>query len=524
MFSDTSPSPQTFNLAADLERRAVEVPERAALFHDDGRSWTFRELDAAANRLASALLASGVGRGTRVAMYFRNGPELAIAMFGAWKIGAVPVTVSGLYNGRELVESLDKSKAPLLLADDHDPAALTETAAAGVARIRVIGEVAGFETLVDAGPDAPPHAILEANDEAAILFTGGTTGKPKAVSVTYEGVCGALERLALVSKGRPGPYPAAKDGVPPNLVALPLFHGGGQHTLLFSFHVGRAAVLMERFHIETLRRLLETHRFDNMFLLPTMLYDVVHAPEKPDLSSVRSVLIAGQALSVHLRRQFEERFHIPIVMNYGSTETGHVAGWTAADMREGRWKPGSAGRVYPGVEVEIRDDDGTVLATGESGEVCVRSSMAREYVDDPDSTSQLVKDGWVHSGDMGYIDEDGVLFLVGRKRDMIKCGGFQVWPEEIEEELRMHPLVRDARVLGVPDDRLGEIPRALVVRESSAELSDDELSKALIALCRDRLAHFKTPRELVFVADLPRSEAGKVRRDALAAEIAEATQ
>jgi long-chain acyl-CoA synthetase len=141
--------------------------------------------------------------------------------------------------------------------------------------------------------------------------------------------------------------------------------------------------------------------------------------------------------------------------------------------------------------------------------------MAKGYVDDPDATSELIEDGWVHSGDVGWIDEDGVLFLSGRKRDMIKCGGFQVWPEEIEEELRAHPLVRDVRVLGVPHDRLGEIPRAVVVREPGEDPSDDELSEELIALCRDRLAHFKAPRELVFVDELPRSAAGKIQRHAL---------
>jgi long-chain acyl-CoA synthetase len=140
--------------------------------------------------------------------------------------------------------------------------------------------------------------------------------------------------------------------------------------------------------------------------------------------------------------------------------------------------------------------------------------MAKEYVDDPGATSELVRDGWVHSGDIGYLDEDNVLFLVGRKRDMIKCGGFQIWPEEIEEELRAHPLVRDVRIVGVPHERLGEIPRAVVVREPG-DLSDDDLADALVAHARERLAHFKAPREVRFVDELPRSEAGKVQRHAL---------
>lgn len=506
------------NLATDLERRATEQPDRPGLFFDDGRRWTYAELDRQASAVGLALRAAGIGHGDRVAMYLENGPELVFALFGAWKLGAVPVTISSLYNGAELTESLEKTSPALLLADAHDPAALAAGAkATGVTAVTVGPDaVDGVAALAVAAGERLDSVACDADDEAAILFTGGTTGRPKAVSVTHGGVSASLARLAQVSLGRPGPYDAVAADVPPNLIALPLFHSGGQHTLLFAFHVGRAAALWGRFRVATLDAMLAEHRFDNLFLLPTMLYDVVHAERAPDLSSARSVLIAGQALSIHLRRQFEERFGVPIVMNYGSTETGHIAGWTARDMREGRWKPGSAGRVYEGVELEIRDDDGAALAGGESGEVCVRSSMPKGYVDDPDATAELVRDGWVHSGDIGYVDPDGVLFLVGRKRDMIKCGGFQVWPEEIEEELRAHPLVRDARVVGVPDDRLGEIPKAVVVREPAPE-SDDELAALLIAHVRDRLAHFKAPRLVAFLDELPRSAAGKVRRDALAA-------
>jgi long-chain acyl-CoA synthetase len=497
----------TANLAADLERRAREVSTRAGLFSSDGRSWTYKELDEEASAAAGALAALGVRKGDRVASYLRNGPELAILLFGAWKLGAVPVSISALYNGRELAQSLAKTQPALLITDDHAPDAL-------VAVPENRPPVRRFDELPATSGGWEPAALAD-EDETAILFTGGTTGMPKAVSVTFGGVRSSLARLAAVSKGRPGPYDHVPDGVPPNLVALPLFHSGGQHTLLFALHVGRPAVLVERFDVATFTRLQAEYQFDNLFLLPTMLYDLVHADTPPDLSSVRAVLIAGQALSIHLRRQFEERYRIPIVMNYGSTETGHVAGWTAEQMRAGLWKPGSAGIVYDGVEIEIRDDDGHAVGVGETGEICVRSTMPKGYVDDPDATSQLVQDGWVHSGDMGYLTEDRVLFLVGRKRDMIKCGGFQVWPEEIEEELRAHPLVRDARVIGVPDERLGEFPRAVVVRESGEGLSDDEAAAALIAHCRDRLAHFKAPREVRFVAELPRSDAGKVKRHAL---------
>lgn len=506
------------NLATDLERRTQEGAHRVALIFEDGRQWTYAELDAAAGGLAASLRSAGVGRGDRVALYLRNSPELVFSLYATWKLGAVPITVSSLYNATELNDSVTKAGPVLLLADDHDvPAARTAAARTGTPARLLSGQDPGLPPL-DWAPQAGISSVdVAPEDESGILFTGGTTGKPKAVVQTHGGVRQALERLSAVSKGRPGPYPLAPEGVSPNLVALPLFHGGGQHTMLFAVHVGRSIALWERFRVATLEAMMRAHRFDNLFLLPTMLYDIVRTDPPLDLSSVRTVLVAGQALSIHLRRQFEERYGIPIVMNYGSTETGHVAGWTAADMRAGLWKPGSAGRVYAGVDLEIRDDEGRALGPNETGEIVVRSTLTTGYVGDQAATAELITDGWVHSGDIGYLDHDGVLFLSGRKRDMIKCGGFQVWPDEIEETLRSHRLVLDVRVLGVPDERLGEIPKAIVVRAEDPVVSDATLTAELIALSRDRLAHFKAPRAVAFVADLPRSESGKVRRDDLAA-------
>jgi long-chain acyl-CoA synthetase len=510
------------NLALVLEDRVAETPEAVCLYDEHGHSWTFEVADAWASAVARALQAAGVRRGDRIAVYVGNGPELALLLFGAWKTGAVPVTISSLYNAAELAESLRKTGATLLLADARKPdvvaAALAE---APVPARSFSGVLPGVEPLgwSERVREARLPAVeVEPEDEACILFTGGTSGRPKAVSVTHGGIRGSLERLARVSTGS-GEGRAAAD-VPPNLVALPLFHSGGQHGLLFALHVGRGCVVWERFGVDRLATLMERHRFDNFFFLPTMLFDIVHAERDLPFAGVKSVLVAGQALSWTVRKAFEERYRVPILMNYGSTESGHIAGWTGRDMKAGLWKPGSAGRVYPGVELEVRDDDGTALPQGEHGEIVVRSELTRGYVDDAAASAELVRDGWVHTGDVGYLDEDGVLFLVGRKRDMIKCGGFQVWPEEIEDELRAHPLVHDVRVVGTPDDRLGEIPTALVVREPAPEgrggsTSDDELRVLLTELARDRLAHFKTPRRIEFVPELERSEAGKVKRGAV---------
>ncbi|MEU7979552.1 AMP-binding protein [Micromonospora sp. NPDC049081] len=526
------------NLVGILEGRCADRADLPGLYGEDGRSWTFDQIDLLAGGVAAALRAEGVGPGDRVACYLTNGPEIVFLLFGAWKIGAVPVTVSSLYNAAELAESVAKTAPRLLLVDDRRPdvvaAFLATRAAAGDATRAAPGDDdAGGTGAGDVAAGLPVRSVTASlagvpalpwrrevrvtgvevgpEAEACILFTGGTTGRPKAVSVTHGGTRESLMRLARVTTGTGAEGTAAPDARP-NLIALPLFHSGGQHALLFAYFVGRPAVVWERFGVDRLADLMARFGFDNLFLLPTMVFDIVHADRDLPFTGVKSVLVAGQAISWPVRRAFEERYRVPILVNYGSTEAGHIAGWTGRDMKAGRWKPGSAGRVYPGVELEIRDDTGTALPSGAQGEVVVRSALTRGYVDDDAASAELVRDGWVHTGDMGYVDADGVLFLVGRKRDMIKCGGFQVWPEEIEDELRAHPLVRDVRVLGRPDDRLGEIPVALVVRATDGTVDDTDLSARLVAYARERLAHFKAPRRIEFVPALERSATGKISR------------
>lgn len=505
------------NLATILEARAAERGDAPGLFDENGRSWTFAQIDLLAGGVAEALTAAGVGAGDRIAFYLTNGPDVVFFLFGAWKIGAIPVTISSLYNASELADAVHKTSPRMLLVDARGAEAARAVGAdTALPVLSIDASVEGVDTL-DWGQEARVSGPAVADEaEACILFTGGTTGRPKAVSVTHGGTFGSLARLAQASSRSAEQGTAAPDAAP-NLIALPLFHSGGQHALLFAFYVGRPAVVWERFGVERLAALMERFRFDNFFLLPTMVFDIVHSERELPFDDVKSVLVAGQAISWTLRREFEERYRTPILVNYGSTESGHIAGWTGRDMKAGLWKPGSAGRVYEGVELEVRADDGSVVADGGEGEIVVRSELTRGYVDDAEASAELIRDGWVHTGDVGHVDEDGVLWLSGRKRDMIKCGGFQVWPEEIEDVLREHPAVVDARVLGIPDDRLGEIPVAVIVRSpDAASRPDDDVRAELVAFSRERLAHFKTPRRVEFVDELERSEAGKVKRVAIA--------
>ena len=497
------------NLVHDLEARARQTGDRTALAHEDGREWTYAQLDRAASLVAARLAERGLARGARVGVHLPNGPELVLALTGCWKAGLVPVPMSALYTRDEVLACIAKTSPSLLIAD---PATVIGAAppVLSVAEVKTASEVA-----VRPDADVPSVTAPDPGDdeEGLILFTGGSTGQPKAVAVTHSGTHASMSTLAGAQKASgervEGLYPVVDASVAPNLVLLPLFHGGGIQSLLFAWHVGRSVLLVERFSVDRIARLVPAHRVDNLFLLPTMVYDLTYATGDLDLSSVRKVLVAGQRLDPELKAAFEKRYGVIVMSNYGSAELGHVAGWSARDVREGRWVPGSVGRVYEGVQLEIRNEDGTALPTGETGEIWVKSSRTKGYVDSGESDTSLIQDGWVRSGDIGYVDEERVLYLVGRSREMIKTGGFQVWPAELETALRQHPAVADVAVVGVPDERLGEVPKAFVVPRAPVEAEE------LVTWCRDRLAHFKAIRQVAFLEALPRSEAGKVQRSEL---------
>lgn len=507
------------NLAGELERRLREAPARLALAFEGERHWSYAQLASDIGARARALRAFGVGRGDRVALCVQNGPESVLQLYACWTLGAVPVTVSALYGPADFAAAFAKTQPRHAIVDAGLAQALESAGSQGVrtAMLGGAGGTDGFDysrEIGAAGDGAEAPIDLPADAESVILFTGGTTGSPKAVAMTHGGTRETMTRLAQASKGRPPPYALAPPEASPNLVALPLFHSGGQQALLFSFFVGRPVVLMQRFRAERLGELVVQYRVDNLFLLPTMVYDLVHCQAPLDLRTVRSVLVAGGAVDTELRAKFERRFSIPMLSNYGSTEMGHVAGWTAADVRAGQWRPGSAGRVYAGVDVEIRQEDGRVCGLGEDGEIWVRTSLTRGYVGGGDV---LAVDGWVRSGDVGHLDATRVLYLVGRKRELIKCGGFQVWPTEVEDALRDHDLVADVAVVGIDDPRLGQVPKAFVVPRArpAASLGEPE-ARALIEHARDRLAHYKAVRSVAFVDALPRTAAGKIDRAQLA--------
>jgi len=512
------------NLASDMERWAKEAPDRVGLIFEDGREYTFREIDELSSKTANFLKSLGVQKGRHVCVYMQNSPSVVMIMFGLWKIGAVLVSINVMYQEDEIRHAITTSDTDIMFTT-KDKIEMTNRLRDHLNSVIVVdGNEDSFENtinygkgILDASPVCPSYSPEE-GDEAAVLLTGGTTGDPKAVITTHAGWYNSLSEQAEGLRGYPGPYPIEKADRPPNIVPFPLFHGGGQQSLLFAYRVGRTVLLLERFKAEKYVKLIEKYRITSLVLMPTMTYDLVKYEGPVDFSFVRSLLSLGQELRPEIKRAFEKKYNIPILSNYGSTEVGHVAGWNMKAVQEGKWKPGSVGRLYPGVQVEIRDENDKKLPLGEIGEICVKSKVSVDgYAGDKEASEGLIKNGWVYTGDIGSLDEDNVLSLRGRKREMIKPGGFQVFPQEIEDLLSEHPKIDDVAIIGVPDDRLGEIPKAFIVlKERSVSSSqEEELEQEIIDYCRDNMAHFKAVRAVTFIDEIPRSDTGKIMKPKL---------
>jgi long-chain acyl-CoA synthetase len=502
------------NLARILEDRARSNPHSVGLIFEDGQAWTFEELNLLAGRAATWLSRLGFGEGDRVGMYLRNSPKAVAVMFGIWRIGATVVSINDGYGEDDFAHAVAITSPSLVLSGPDSELSFADLTRHGIRAEQVNGaaELDVYLRSHDYDDEIAQCVDLDANAESTIIFTGGSTGKQKAVARTHAGDYASLVTSVEIAIGRPGPFPMAPAGTPPNLVCFPLAHASGRTAVLFAFVAGRSVLLMSRFRVEPFARLVAQYRVRSLSLMPTMMHDLVEARSQIDLSSVRTVVATGQALQAELRARFESRFGALILTSYGSTEAGGIASWEASDLRDGSWIPGSAGRLMPGVVLEIRDENGKALEPGQTGEICVRGGVASRYLGEaPNARDGLLQDGWVHTGDVGCVTEDRVLFVTGRVREMIKCGGFQVWPRELEELLLRHPLVRDVAVVGRPDTRLGEIPVAYVVTGSTSA----NFAEELIEYCRANVAHYKCVRDVILVDHLPRTSVGKLARSEL---------
>ncbi|MCC6474389.1 MAG: AMP-binding protein [Burkholderiales bacterium] len=503
-----------------IERSARRLPQRIAVVDGDtGAAYSYAHIDECAGTLAHALLAMGVRRGDRVGIYLRNTPEFILAFLAAAKIGAVCVPFNIMFKRAEIGYILNDSGCRLVCAAAEE---------AGQNILPHLDDFPGVEHLILVGeaplPAAPPGRTLhrvsdllaggprpfaavevDPGDAVSILYTSGTTGRPKGAVASHANWRSAVELSAYQIVPM-----TDEDRV---LTGGPFFHVYFVIAVLPVLLVGGTVVTLGRFFADAVLRLIGRHKVSHFMGTPTMwvylLDEYERGRERYDVASLWQGQSAGSALPAELARRIESTLPIRHVECYGATECSS----TVTHTRIGHLTPGSPGWSTPGWEIKIVGDDGQELPNGEIGELwCRGPGVIKEYWRDPEMTRTRIVDGWWRSGDLGYIASgghtDAQLYIVDRKTDMIICGGNNIYPREVEDYMLRHPQISQSVVIGIPDATKGEVPKAFVVLKPGERTSAEEI----VRYCKENMAAFKVPRsvEIVTLDDLPKTASGKI--------------
>jgi long-chain acyl-CoA synthetase len=497
--------------AASLAQENIDRYGEYVGFHYEGRAILNTEQQAYSRRLAGVLLECGVVPGDRVLVMMPNSPEALAGIHAAWTVGAVAVPVAPQLTAREAAYVALHSGARVALTVPSRAPVLAESV---IRELLVFGpsDVSRAQDISGEAASATPAESpvdRKADDMAMLLYTSGTTARPKGVVLTHRNVLACCE---------------ACTGLNPNvqrctfLQLLPLHHVYG--TLMFNLGLawGFTSVILPGFDPARALQAIQDHKVSRTAVVPAMMVYLMLSPDraKYDTSSLRLVLSGGGPLPEELRVQFERVFGCRVNQGYGLSETMSVVSAFADDED---YRPGSAGRAMPGVEVAITGvDGGKPLKAGERGEICVRGPVVfAGYWNDPEATRAAFRDEWHLTGDVGYQDADGYLYIVERKKDLIIKGGENISPREIEEVIHGHPAVAEAAVIGVPDTTFGENICAVVVLKPEADATADDIG----GWAERHLMKFKLPSRIVIAPALPRNVAGKVLKRELRERLAE---
>jgi long-chain acyl-CoA synthetase len=531
-------------LLALISDTTRQRPDHPALFFKGARM-SYEELERLSDAFAAALVAQGVKKGDRVAVLLPNCPQFLIAQLGAWKAGGIAALINPLYTEDELQHMLLECKAETVVVLSrfyHKIRALCERCelrhiiATNIKeflppflrilftlfrerkeghRVAIHADDLWMSDLLRQYDGAPrPDITIDPDDPALLLFTGGTTGTPKGAIGTHRGLLAAGQQLHAWFSGE------LADWEDKLLLVMPLFHVLGNVAVFATGVVGRNPLILVP-DPRDLNDLLATIRRDRPAFIPgvpTLFNAMLKHPDvqagKIDFRSIKLCISGAAPLLAETKRRFEMMTGGRMVEGYALTESMLAAVITPV---HGTWKEGAVGVPLPDVEIRITDMDTAEgsLAPGEVGEILLRAPQVMErYWERPDETATVIRDGWLFTGDLGYLDTDGYMFIVDRKKFLIKPSGFQVWPREVEEVIATHPSVHDVGVAGVPDPYQGEAVKAWVVLSWGQQASADEIR----AYCRERLVAYKVPKHVEFRDNLPKSAIGKVLRRELVAQ------
>jgi long-chain acyl-CoA synthetase len=484
------------NLATILTESAERDPSHPAVKLDDVEL-SYGALDEASALVAGLLHDRGVARGDRIGIMLPNLPYFPICYYGVLRAGAVVVPMNVLLKHREVAFYLSDSGAKLVFAWEG----FAQDAEAGAREAGsecVVVSPGKFEQ--EFAQHEPRADVVETadDDDAVILYTSGTTGTPKGAELTHSN----LLRNCQVARDM---FDMGSEAV--TLGALPLFHAFGQSCAMNAMIIaGGTLTLLPRFDAGKALEIIQRDGVNVFEGVPTMYGALLHEPDREsfDTSTLKLCVSGGAAMPVEVLRGFEEAFDCKVLEGYGLSETSPSASFNHPDRER---KPGSIGTPIDGVEMKVVDDQAREVPAGEVGEIVIKGhNVMKGYWNRPDATAEVLRDGWFHTGDMAKVDEDGYLFIVDRKKDMIIRGGYNVYPREIEEVLYEHPDVREAAVVGIPDEQLGEEVGAAVVLKDGGGVSAEDLQQYV----KGEVAAYKYPRRIWFVDDLPKGPTGKI--------------
>ncbi|MBW2370741.1 MAG: long-chain-fatty-acid--CoA ligase [Deltaproteobacteria bacterium] len=493
-------------------------PDREFIVFENGR-WTFSQVNERVNRLANALISLGIEKGDRIGMLAVNCRQYVEAYFAAAKIGAVFVPLNFRAKSEELKHMISHAGIRLLFSGSRYLEMVRDMRPKLPSVEHCVSLDAGcedgvlYENLVEASPTGEPVSEIGDEDVTMLLYTAGTTGNPKAVPLRHSGfVPYVLENVE----------PANPEIEEKNVLCVPLYHVAGIQALLSSTYGGRSLLLMSQFEVNEWLALVDREKANRAMLVPTMLKWIIDAPDfgKYDLTSLRVITYGAAPMPLEvIKKAIDQMPWVRFINAFGQTETAatitslgpedHVIDGDAEEREKKlRRLSSSIGRPLADVEIRIVDDDGNSLPPQEVGEILARGPCIMQgYWRDENKTAQAITpDGWLRTGDKGWRDEDGYVYLAGRGDDMIIRGGENISPEEVENVLYSHPKVDEAAVIGVPDPEWGRQPRAVVVLKNGQTATEAEI----LEFCKPKLAGFKRPRSVVFVDSLPRNSLGKV--------------
>ncbi|MFB9166052.1 long-chain-fatty-acid--CoA ligase [Arthrobacter psychrochitiniphilus] len=489
------------NLATIVGASAQRNPAGVAIKMDD-IELTFTALEVLSSKVAGLLAARGVKPGDRVALIAPNIPQMPPIYFGILRYGAIVVPLNPLLKSREVAYHLKDSGATLAFAWDGVMAEVVP--GAQESGTEVIAVDADFMALLAGAEPIPEVALAQKDDTAVILYTSGTTGRPKGAELTHENLRSNAEVSVSLFNSQPGDVIFG---------GLPFFHIFGQTCALNSAVMAGATVtILPRFDPLKALEIIQRDKVTIFEGVPTMYIALLRAPgrENYDLSTLRLAASGGSPLPLEVLHEFETVFGATMLEGYGLSETSPVVTFNQLD---GIRKPGSIGQPVAGAQLRVLDDAGNDVEPGAVGEIAVAGPyVMKGYWNNPEATAQAIPDGWFRTGDLGRMDEDGVYFIVDRKKDMILRGGYNIYPREIEEVLYEHPAVAEAAVVGMPDDVHGEeVCAAVSLKPGAVGAEDPEaLAAEIVEFVKARVAAYKFPRRVIIMDTLPKGPTGKI--------------